>query len=546
MLKSRKWLSWLLPGLVLIVGIGLSLGLQFYSRDGVFFSGDAGLKALLSQQFSAGKWQTSLDLPQPAWVLTLWRQGLYPFAPPYVYEQQGNYFITFPFIFPAITAPFYRLIGYHGLYVVPLISLWVTWLRLWQVCRVWRIHSAIIALSLGLVILASPLTLYGAIYWEHTLAIALAFWGVSGLLIHLLPAGQTDRISLNEALVNGVCVGLAVWLRPELLCLAIILAALVVASRIPQIPTRWRVVIPRGLTLGLVVAFTGAMSLTILGLLGMNGVIYGRTLGMYAIESSVSIGQRATQIWHNYSYMVVALLRYFPAWLLALALPWWMGGRARAASIVLITVGSLFAIAVPLIAPSSLEDPQWGPRLYLILVPITGLIIAAGLQHLWPIRQKRWQTLAAIALVMALGIHINLINGGLKDYYDPQTNSISLSSNRAPVAPAIAALASYNEPWVAMSHQQVAHQLWPSLRFKTFFRTETETAVTQLAAELVNQGESSFLYLCEPDISCLIPNQGILRSNQFGNDNTAMRISFRSLGTFGKYSFYRGLINVNQ
>ncbi|MBX2862718.1 MAG: hypothetical protein KTR27_04115 [Leptolyngbyaceae cyanobacterium MAG.088] len=546
MFKSRKWLSWILPGLILLLGIGISLGLQTYSRDGVFFSSDAGLKALLAQQFSTGQLQTSLDIAQPTWVQTLWRQGLYPLAPPYAYEQQGNYFITFPFTFPAITAPFYKLMGYHGLYVVPLVSLWVIWMRLWQVCRIWQVHSAITALSMGVVIVASPLTLYGAIYWEHTLAVALAFWGLSGVLLHALPEGQDHRISLNQALVNGGCIGLAVWFRPEFLCLGLVLGAIVIVSRFPQIPARLRVVIPRGLTSGLVIAITGAMVLTILGLLGVNGVMYGRFLGMYAIQGSESIGQRAGQTWNNYGYMVLSLLRYFPAIVLALGLPWFMRGRARATAIVLVTIGGLFAIAVPLISPSGTADIQWGPRLYLILVPMTGLMIAIGLQQLWPVKLKRQVLLAAITLVTVLGFQINLINGGLHTYRDQQTNSISLPSNQAPVAPAIAALAHYNERWVAMSQQQVAHQLWPSLRFKTFFRTETDEAIQQLATELVNQGESSFLYICAPEVPCSIPNEGILTSKQLGDDDDAMRISFRSLGTFGKYPFYRGLIKPNQ
>lgn len=543
MLRSRKWLSWILPGLVLIVGIGLSLALQIYSRDGVFFSSDAGLKALLAQQFSLGKLQTSLDIPQPGWVLSLWRQGLYPFAPPYVYEQQGNYFITFPFVFPALTAPFYKIMGYRGLYAVPLVSLWIIWLRLWQVCRVWQVHSAITALSMGVVILASPLTLYGAMYWEHTLAVALAFWGLSGLLFHVLPEGQTDRISLNEALVNGVCIGLAVWFRPEFLCLVVSLGAIVITGGLSRLPAWAHRIVPRGVTPGLVIAFTGAMALTVLGLLGVNGVMYGRFLGMYAIQGSPSIGARGLQIWHNYSHMAISLLRYFPAIVLGVGLPWLMQGRARSAGMVLMAIGGLFAIAVPLIAPSGTEDIQWGPRLYLILVPMTGLMIAAGLQHLWQFRKKRQLTLATIALVMVLGLHINLIKGGLHDYRDPQTNSVSLPSNHAPVAPAIAALAHYNERWVAIPQQQIAHQLWPHLQFKTFFRTETDDAIKQLALELINQGESSFLYVCTPEFPCPIPNGGTLTSKQLNDD--AVSISFRALGTFGKYPFYRGLIKSN-
>ena len=547
MQKSKAWLSWVLPGLILALGIGLSLGLQVHSRDGVFFSSDAGLKALLAQQFSTGQFQTSLDIPQPTWVLTLWRQGLYPFAPPYAYEQQGNYFIRFLATFPAITAPFYALMGYHGLYVVPLVSLWVTWWRLCIVGRIWRIHSPFIALSLGLVTFASPLTLYGAMYWEHTLAVALAFWGLSGLLYHALPDDSNQRISLNEGLVNGMCVGLSVWFRPEFLCLVAILGAITVASRMSQLPKPLRMVIPRGLTLGLVVAFNGAMVLTVLGFFGANLVTYGHPLGIYAAHDPLSFGQQVAQTWGNYGHMVVSLLRYFPAILLGLGLPWFLSGRARAVSIGLGVMGLLFAIAVPLIAPSAADTQQWGPRFYLILVPMVGLVVAAGLQDLWNIKSKRWGLLAALAIVMAMGIHTNLVNGGLHVYRDNQTNSTSLPSIYEPIAPALTALATYDERWVAMSHQAVAQQLWPSIRLKTFFRTETNAQIEQLAAELVNQSESSFLYLCYPDAPCEIPNQGAIKSKLPGgnNDDADMRISFQPLGTFGQYPFYRGLIQTN-
>ena len=547
MQKSKAWLSWILPGLILALGIGLSLWLQVHSRDGVFFSSDAGLKALLAQQFSTGQFQTSLDIPQPAWVQTLWRQGLYPFAPPYAYEQQGNYFIRFLFTFPAITAPFYALMGYHGLYVVPLVSLWVTWWRLCVVCRIWRVDSPFIALSLGLVIFASPLTLYGAIYWEHTLAVALAFWGLSGLLYHALPDDSNQRISLNEGLVNGMCIGLSVWFRPEFLCLVAILAAITVASRVPQLPKPLRIVIPRGLTLGLVVAFNGAMVMTVLGFFGANLVTYGHPLGIYAAHDPLSVGQQMAQTTGNYGHMVVSLLRYFPAILLGLGLPWWLGGRARAASIGVGVMGVLFAIAVPLIAPSAADTQQWGPRFYLILVPMVGLMVAAGLQNLWSIKPKRWGLLGVLAIVMAMGIHTNLVNGGLHVYRDNQTNSTSLPSIHEPVAPALTALATYDERWVAMSHQAVAQQLWPSIRLKTFFRTETDAQVAQLAAELVNQSESTFLYICYPDAPCEIPSQGTITSKLPGgnNDATDMRISFQPLGTFGQYPFYRGLIQTN-
>ena len=534
-----------MPGFVFIAGLGVSLWLQIHTRNGVFYSGDAGLKALLAQQFSAGQWRVALDIPQPTWVLQLWRQGLYPFTPPYTYEQQGNYFITFPFTFPAITAPFHALMGYRGLYVVPLLSLWLTWWRFWQVCRIWQIRSRITAMSLALVIFASPLTLYGAMYWEHTLAVALAFWGLSGLLFHAPSEDSSDRISLNEALVNGVCVGLSVWFRPEFLCLVAILGPLMVLSHLypKRLPKPLRITVANRLTLGVLLAFVGTMLATVLGFFGMNLVLYAHPLGIHSIQvvEESSLGQQISQAWANYRQLGLSLVRYFPAVLLGLGLPWLLRGRARTTSLVLLVIGVLFAIAVPLIVPPGAGGKQWGPRFYLVLIPMAGLIIAAGVQQLWPVKRPRLISLIAISLVLTLGFHNNIINGGLRNYRDRQTNSTSLLSNYEPIAPALAALGDYDQPWVAISHQYVAQVLWPSARRKTFFRAETDDALKQLATTLIAQDESSFLYICYPHRPCPVPER---RRLKFPHDDGDVIISFRHLGTFGKYPFYLSSIQA--
>ncbi|NEP59508.1 MAG: hypothetical protein F6K31_21275 [Symploca sp. SIO2G7] len=530
----------------MILGIGLSLGLQVYRRDGVFFSGEAGLKALLAQQFSHGQLQASLHIPQPVWVQTLWRQGLYPFAPPYTYEQQGHYFIRFPFIFSALTAPFYAVMGYSGLYMVPLVSLWVIWWRFWQICRIWRIRSIVIALSLGLVILASPLTLYGAMYWEHTLAVALAFWGLSGLLFHIQSEASNHRISLNEAMVNGVCIGLSLWLRPEFFCLVLILGGVMAICFVPsgRLPGKWSVQVPQGLSRKVLIAFAGAMMATVLGVSWLNWVTYGHPLGIAALQAAVPKGQRLTQIANNYGHMVMSLLLYFPAIMIGLVMPWLLQGRARRAGLLLLWVGGLFAISVPLVVPAAVAAQQWGPRYYLVLVPMVGLIVAAGLQNLWQFKPKRWRALAIVSLVLVLGFYANIVNGGLQVYRDPLTNSVSLPSRHGPTAPAISALASHDERWVAMPQQRVAQQLWPSSRLKTFFRTETAASLEQLVVALVNQNESSFLYVCHTERPCSDLRPIKFKHSDENNDIIRVHVLFEALGTFSQYPFYRGLIKT--
>ena len=89
------------------------------------------------------------------------------------------------------------------------------------------------------------------------------------------------------------------------------------------------------------------------------------------------------------------------------------------------------------------ELQAWGAQL--ILIPITGLLVAAVQQYLWPVDQKRWGLLGAIAFLMALGIHTNLVNDGLQRYSDRLTNFTSLLSIYESIAPTIVTLANYEE-----------------------------------------------------------------------------------------------------
>ncbi|MEO0869946.1 MAG: hypothetical protein AAFY17_16220, partial [Cyanobacteria bacterium J06642_11] len=455
-------------------------------------------------------------------------------------------FIDAPFTFSVITAPLYQLMGYRGLYIVPLVSLWVVWGRLWHLCRVWQVRSILTAMSLALVMLASPLTLYGAMYWEHTLAVALAFWGLSGLLLHSLPEGTTTRISLNQAMINGVCIGLSTWLRSEFFCLVLVLAILMVLSLVPRkhLHKRLHVRVPNGLSKLLILTSLGAMGTTVVALFAINTVIYGHPLGVKALEvkTAVSLGQRLWEIRSNYFHLAISLLRYFPAVLLSLGLPWLMQGQARKTAMEMVLVGGLFTLLVPLVAPLAMATEQWGPRFYLILVPLVGLLLAAALRNLWWMKTTRRNLLAAIAFMIVVGCQTNLVNGGLRDYYDPLTNSASLSSQYTPAAPAITALGNFDERWVAMAHQAVAQQLWPSVRFKIFFRVETDPTVEQLVEAMVEQDESSFLYICDAQQPCPIPEQEKL---QFKLPDTNISVNFSSLGVFGDYLFYRGVVKTS-
>lgn len=113
--------------LVVLLGIGYTLVLQTTLPDEVFINGDGGMKALMTRQFAAGDWHADLRLPASPVTEALWEEGFFPFGPPFAYRLEDKVNIQYPLIFPALSAPSYRLFGYRGLTLLPLLALWGTW-----------------------------------------------------------------------------------------------------------------------------------------------------------------------------------------------------------------------------------------------------------------------------------------------------------------------------------------------------------------------------------------------------------------------------------
>lgn len=526
----------IVPAIVLGLGVLVTLLLQFYSRDGVLFSGDGGLKALLAQQWAAGVWRFDLHLPVEPWIERLWQQDLYPFTPPYVYEQGDRFFITFPFTFPLVTAPFYALLGYRGLYVVPLVALWAIWWRVYQIGQRLELSIPMQGLALATLIFAAPLSIYGAMYWEHTLAVALAFWGIS---LALFPRGE--KLGLGGAIAGGILTGASVWFRPEFLCLVAIVGLLLAVSLLRLKFLAWLNPAP-----GQVFSFGLAMVATVLVFFGLNVWVYGHPLGIHALQivEESSLKQQVKQAIASYQQLIGSLIHYFPMVLFALAgaiagfliKPLQLSGRSR----LVLLICLLFVLAVPLIIPPGAGGKQWGPRFYLIVVPLVSLMVAQQLQQAMAgIRGGgRYVPLALFTAACLVGIQVNLYGGTLAQQANPTYGSVPLSGNYEPIAPAIAALAADDDPYVAMSHQFVAQQLWPALPNKVFFRTETTEAVKTLALGMADQSIEQFLYVCYPHRDCPTPDASA-NELQFDQRGQLRQLQFSPLGEFGKYPIYQ-------
>ncbi|MGL5876155.1 MAG: LA_3751/LA_3752 family putative glycosyltransferase [Xenococcaceae cyanobacterium] len=546
---------------IILVGILFSLYLQWQIPDGVYFSGDAGLKALLAQQLSSGIFRFDLLPPAQEWVRQLWDNGLYPYDHPFVYQVNSKYFITFPFTFPLVTAPFHALFGYKGLYLIPLISTWVIWLTFYFVCRSFQFKDVITSFALIALIFASPLTIYSAMYWEHTLAVALCFSGIAILLINR----TQEYVSWWKVLLAGCLIGLSVWFRPEFLCAIAILIILVYGFFLIHKIFSQKYVEKYNLNLYRSILFTtnremlvGSAIATVSLFFLCNKLIYTHPLGIHAIQvvEKLSYSQKLVDAWSNFRGLSIAIFQFIPItylaiWYLSIACIYQLIIFNKKANdrdnllkinwylITIYLVCFVFTIGVSLIVPIGTAGliaggKQWGPRFLLILIPIITLLVTKIFDRIF---QK--QLIAPLNFVLISFISIYLLLGITKNTFEA---TAYLNNNERKLLPAVQFLKEDKHDVLVVSHQLAAQALEAAFeRQKIFFKAEDSQKLIQLSKTLVEQNQSEFIYICYPHSPCKLPEEK-LEKFKFSQGDRSFKIQLTSLGTFGKYPIYRGAI----
>ncbi|HBE19007.1 MAG TPA: dolichol-phosphate mannosyltransferase [Cyanobacteria bacterium UBA11149] len=586
-----------LPLIIIGFGILFSLYLQGQIPEGVFFSGDAGLKALLAKQLSIGQFRFDLAPPSETWVRNLWQEGLYPFQEPFVYNFNNRYYITFPFTFPLITAPFYALFGYRGFYVIPLVATWAMWVSFYFACQRLNLTRVSTAIALLILIFASPLSIYSAMYWEHSLAVFLAFHGAAMLLI----PKRSQSLSKQEAILSGIFMGSAVWFRPEFLCLAFLLIILVYfiaisnwsnlsflnnichLSQLSWLSQRKEIFLVSTLvTIGIFFLW--------------NQLIYGHPLGIHAIQVvAESLSQRLLDGWKNFQGLGLTSFVFFPLAFFAiiylqiacvfspdkvsLNLKTFSGYAIYLVMTFMVlalltdtkwrliySIGSLgylalsllvrtkikftgkmtlvylscllFNIGVSLLVPVGTSGliaggKQWGARFLLILIPMIALLVVTQLESIWKNNPQ------PIKYSLLCIVSILLILGISQNSYQAK---LFLKKNHQGILPALEILDKDPNQVIAMSHQFVAQALQPGLKQdKLFLRAEDSDKLVKLGQALVEQGQNKFTYICYPHEECHPPsaNPDTLK---FDRGNQRFAINLKNLGTFGKYPIYEANI----
>lgn len=557
-----------IPGIVFLLGLLLTLWMQSLISDGALFSSDAGLKAILTQQIAAqirsGSFPLNVALTvrdsTADWVVQVWNSGLYPVAPPFAYEANGQAFSTFPFLFSLLTAPFYALFGEVGLHIIPVLAMWAIWIRFWQIGLRAAWDAASISLGLFALIFASPLSLYSSTYSEHTLAVALAFWGVSALLYPRKKVLLLRHLPGVRLISSGVLVGLSVWFRPEMLGIAIALSFIVCLG---WLLPKWRLITP--LSAADVFLFLGSLICTVSIFLAVNYAIYGHVFGLYGLLIANRFDAIAPfqQIKDSYSGLLLGFWRYFPIALLvgvaALCSPEFKRASLKTtnrfkgfktpnvekigivsliqneplAGRTLMLVGVLLALAAPWLWAIP-TGRQWGLGIYLGLVPFLSVVLAEQLKVGFFQNWARRIMLVGTAVALAFGIHMNTLNGAFSLYQDPQTQSTSLLTNYVSMRSIVSELKTTSTPWIAVERQSVAHRLWAALPSKTFFYTRDADALEQLAIALTEQNESEFLFLCESAQRCSVAENGFEGLSL----DSGSQLTATLQGQFGRYPLY--------
>ncbi|MFM2063435.1 MAG: hypothetical protein RLZZ507_3105 [Cyanobacteriota bacterium] len=485
-----------LPLLIILSGVIFSLYLLSQVADDIYFSGDGGLKALLAKQLAAGELRFDLNLQVSEWVQNAWNSGLYPFEPPFSYKIKNLYYITFPFTFPLVTAPFYAIFGYRGFYIIPLISTWIIWLNFYRLCQAFKLDQFIISIGLMTLIFASPLTMYSAMYWEHTLAVCLAF---SGLVI--IFSQPENELTNNEAIFSGILIGLAVWFRPEFLALVAIVFMLLIASYLTKLDL-FTIIDHKQ------IIFLASLILTVLCFFALNQLIYGHPLGAHAFQvvENFSLQERLLKSWKFFNELKDSLIKHFPIIYFALAICvisiFGANLRLKPAIIQILLISGLYLLIVPILIPSD-GGKQWGPRFLLILIPLFNVIAISALEKTWKIKQFgiRYISTAILAMLFILGFNLNMITGTETAYQKGKQETMEI----------LDFLRQDTNKIVAVANQYVGQSFEVTFKQKNFFLTKQPDDISKLGLALDKQGYKKFLYICPFYDKCFssptIPNK---------------------------------------
>lgn len=456
------------------VGVALVLWIVLQVPGEVFNSGDGGVKALQARQAARGDFGIALELPAAQWVRDLWVRGHYPFERPFVYATPAGHVPQYPFLFPWMSALPYRALGFRGFFVLPTLALFALWWAFSAVTRRAGVPEKWRAVALAALVFASPLTLYGAMFYEHTLAVLLLFPACA------LAALPERTPSTGRLVLVGMLAGVAPWLRSESWCLLAALGLLALLHAIREREWRWA-------------ALPAAALLTAGADLVTNHVLYGSWFGPHGeqVLGAMSLRQQLVRGAHHLASSLQQMAVFAPLPIaLVVAIAAILVSRRRLPAGVVALAGLIIfdLVTVPFVLPVAV-GLHWGPRYLLVLMPLLSLLLALLLPVIAALPAvARLVTGGALAVAFVFGAWKNNVEGprGLVDNY------------RHRVWPALAELQAAPDPVIVVNDQYCSTDLAALLPDKSLLLAHGAEELGDLAAELARRGQARFLFVVYP------------------------------------------------
>jgi len=348
--------------IVLGAGVLFLLAIHFiFIHEEVFYSEDGGIKMLMIKQYQTGNYSNTLVVRDaPNWATQLWDQGLYYFRNPFVYDTPKGKMAVFPSFFPMINAPLYNLFGFHGLYIIPILSLVLLWFLFVDLCRKLHVDDKVTFLSLLALVFASSLTFYASVFWEHTLATFCVFVGLYYYALSNLP----DR-SVISAFALGLLFGASSCFRPESLFMIAIIGS-AIGLKFLSTKRSSHVVFLIGTALSVMVFFA------------YNKFAYGSFTGLHSrqITEKFDLIDRVKSIGYIFAVQTAKTILYDPMTIFIFAavlllrkdiIRTYKAGNSLPLFLIVALV--LFFITSPLILPNT-GGRNWGIRYALVSLPV--------------------------------------------------------------------------------------------------------------------------------------------------------------------------------
>jgi hypothetical protein len=384
---------------------------------------------------------------------------------------------VFPPAFQVITSYFYAAFGFYGLYILPMLSTVLLWIATGWFLHRMGVGARRIALALFILVFCSPLTVYAAMYWEHTTSVLLLFGGAVFLL--LVPRQRTIAFLL------ALACGAAIWLRPEALVLDFLFVcmAIVLFRRSHEVSCLF---------------FIGGIALCAGSFLVFNKLEYGSFLGVHANQILVDKAReneytglrRVAYIFSSVNHLLVSyfffVLLLFPLIYLFRRSKDPLDRRIMMLAVVVLA----FCVITPIILPNN-GGRQWGPRYYLPLIPIILVILfLADRQRdfLSPGRMPRWLA-GGLLLLTLLTCWRNTYTGGVRHMQWAYGGRVQPFIDRIDREPGHV---------VVISNPYIAYELGYLVGKAHFFMASGDDSLRHLLPLLKAQGVQRYIYIFNP------------------------------------------------